>query len=186
MARVSGTSLVALLRGINLGSRNRVAMAELRELFARLGHAGAVTHLQSGNVIFTVPRRPPAGLAKKIEKAIADELGVPSKIILRTRDELAEVVTNNPLPKGTSEPTKLMVSFLSAPADPKLAAQLDPDLSAPDEFRVVGREVYLWYPNGLHKSKLSNALFERKLGVDGTMRNWSTVTKLLELASAQA
>jgi uncharacterized protein (DUF1697 family) len=176
--------MVALLRGINLGSRNRVAMADLRAAFAGLGYPDAVTHLQSGNVVFTVPGRPPARLAGTIEKALTRDLGQPIPVILRTRDELAAVVGHNPLPERTADGAKLMVMFLPAEPDPDRVAGIDPDACGPDEFRVAGREIYLYYPNGLHKSKIGNAFWEKRLAVSGTVRNWNTVTKLLSLADA--
>jgi uncharacterized protein (DUF1697 family) len=179
---VSGTRVVALLRGINLGSRNRVAMADLRKLFADLGYPDAVTHLQSGNVVFTSRAARPN--ARAIEKRLKDDLGHEIAVVLRTRDELAAVVEGNPLPESTTDGARFMVSFLADKPDPARVKEIDPDLSAPDRFRVVGREVYMWLPNGLHKSKLSNALWERSFKTVATMRNWNTVTKLLELADS--
>jgi uncharacterized protein (DUF1697 family) len=181
---MTGTRMIALLRGINLASRNRVAMADLREVFAGLGYRDAVTHLQSGNVVFTIPRRPPARLSGTIEKAIADDLGQHTTVILRTRDELAAVVEHNPLPERTADPAKLLVTFLSAAPDPAAVAGISADVSGPDEFRLVGKEIYVYFPNGLQGSKIGHAFWEKRLGVSGTARNWNTVTRLLSLADA--
>ncbi len=174
---------VALLRGINLGARNRVSMADLRELFGRLGAEDVTTYVQSGNVLF----RSGAGrgdLANEIEQRIARDLGLEIKVLLRTKAELTRLVAANPFASGESDPLKLHVTFLAdAPARERVRV-LDTTLFEPDEFRVAGREVYLHTPNGYGRSKLSNAYFEKQLGVAATTRNWKTVTKLAELADA--
>jgi uncharacterized protein (DUF1697 family) len=174
---------VALLRGINLGARNKIAMADLRELFEALGAEDVTTYVQSGNVLFR-SRIARDELVRKIEQRISSELGLEIKVLLRTSPELAKLVAGNPFAKSEGDPLKLHVTFL---ADTPAAARvrvLDPQAFEPDEFRVTGRHVYLHTPNGYGRSKLSNAYFEKQLGVAATTRNWKTVTTLAELAQA--
>ena len=177
------TAYVALLRGINVGGRQKVAMSGLRALLESLGHEGVRTYLQSGDSVFTSPRGKPEQLAREIEEAIARDLTLDVRVLVRTCDELAATVAANPFPEAVAEPSRLLVVFLSAdpPAD-RLAA-LDSARFAPDEFRVGDRVIYARYPEGMGRSKLAGELTDRRLGVVATARNWSTVTKLLELAS---
>jgi len=178
------TRYVVLLRGINVGGHNRIAMGRLRELCDDLGYPDAVTHLQSGNAVLAGRTRKPAGLAQAIEKKIASDLDLTVRVIVRTRDELAAVIDRNPMPGRTSDPAKLHVTFLSESPDPARISKIDPAAYAPDEFQVVEREIYLWYPNGAGRTKLGNDFWEKRLGVAGTARNWNTVTALLRLADA--
>jgi uncharacterized protein (DUF1697 family) len=174
---------VALLRGINLGARNKVSMPDLRALFESLGAEDVETYVQSGNVVFR--SRDNAGkLTESIEKRIGRDLGLSVTVLLRTRQQLAKVFAGNPFAADKREPTKLHVTFLAANPDPARVRKLDPKRAEPDEFRVVGQEVYLHCPNGYGKSKLTNAYFEEQLGVAATTRNWKTVTKLVDLTGA--
>jgi uncharacterized protein (DUF1697 family) len=171
----------ALLCGVNLGSRNKVSMADLGALVAALGYEDVRTYLQSGNVVF-VATEPGATIVRRLEEALARELGVPASVIVRTRTELRRVVDANPFARRERDPKKLLVTFLADTPSRAAVRALDPTEHAPDEFAVVRREVYLHCPNGYGRTKLSNAYFERKLGVAGTNRNWRTVTALAELA----
>jgi uncharacterized protein (DUF1697 family) len=174
---------VALLRGINLGARNKVSMADLRALFAALGAVDVATYVQSGNVLFSSTDS--AGkLTEAIEKRIRSDLGIEVAVLLRTQPQLAKVLARNPFADDVSDPTKLHVTFLADKPDPARVRKLDPALAEPDEFRVSGQEVYLHTPNGYGRSKLSNAHFEKQLDVRATTRNWRTVTKLAELTGA--
>jgi uncharacterized protein (DUF1697 family) len=174
---------VALLRGINVGGRTKIAMSDLRKLFADLGAEDVTTYVQSGNVVFRSGAA--AGpLARSIEERIAAELGLRVTVVIRTGGELAKVVAGSPFADRGAEPTKLHVVFLADKPPTARVRALDATRGAPDEFRVVGREVYLHYPNGSGRSKITNAWFEKELGVAGTARNWRTVTKLAELAGA--
>jgi uncharacterized protein (DUF1697 family) len=179
---VTATTYVALLRGINLGSRNRIAMGRLRELLADLGYPDSVTHLQSGNVVLTAARTNPEVLASAIEKRIARDLGLTVPVVVRSRDQLAEAIERNPMPQHTDEPAKLHVAFLSATPAKERVQEIDPGRYEPDEFQVVGRDIYLWYPKGLHASRLTHTFWEKRLGVTATARNWNTVTALMRLA----
>lgn len=183
MPRGNPQTYVALLRGINLGAHNKVSMADLRALFASLGADDVETYVQSGNIIFTSRDRPPE-LTEAIEARIRRDLGLNVTVLLRTNAELAKVLAGNPFSRGGREPTKLHVTFLAEKPDRAHTRTLDPKRSEPDEFRVVGQEIYLHCPNGYGRSKLSNAYFEQQLGVAATTRNWKTVTTLAELANA--
>jgi uncharacterized protein (DUF1697 family) len=174
---------VALLRGINLGVHNRVSMPDLRALFASLGAEDVATHVQSGNVIFKSADGP-GKLTETIEKRIRRHLGLSVTVLLRTRAQLAKVLAGNPYANGGKASTKLHVTFLAAKPDIARVRALDPERAEPDEFQVVGQEIYLHCPNGYGRSKLTNAYFEKQLGVGTTTRNWKTVTKLAELVSA--
>ncbi|MFH8343214.1 DUF1697 domain-containing protein [Streptomyces sp. NPDC018045] len=176
---------VALLRGINVGGHKKFPMAQQRALFASLGHTDVTVLLQTGNIVFADPGTPPAQTARRIEARIADDLGFAVPVLVRTRDELAATVAANPFPQAVAEPKTLHVTFLSdAPTDTAPLEALDSDAYAPDQFRLVGRELYLWCPNGIGRSRLAEAVSRARLGVTATARNWNTVTKLLALADA--
>lgn len=174
---------VALLRGINLGSRNRIAMADLRSLLEGLGHTEVRTHLQSGNALFDSPQDKPEPMAAEISAAIEAQLGLTVPCIVRSQTDLARVVANNPLPQASTDPAKFVVTFLSRP--PTTLADLDPARFAPEVFAVGAQEVYVWCPNGVRKVKLSHSFLEKreKEGMIATARNWNTVTTLLDLMS---
>jgi uncharacterized protein (DUF1697 family) len=173
---------IALLRAVNLGPVNRVKMADLRALLEREGYEDVQTLFQSGNVVLTSAKRPDT-VAREMERLLADELGVDTAVVVRTRDELAGVIERNPIAEADEQPKRCQVSFLAEEPDApavKRMAELD---VAPERFAVSGREVYAWHPDGLQRSKLARALGEG-LGVTATARNWNTVTKLLELADS--
>jgi uncharacterized protein (DUF1697 family) len=182
-ARARRQTWAALLRGVNLGARNKVSMSHLRELFEELGCDDVTTYLQSGNVLFRshVPRDE---LTQSLERAIRDRFGLEIRVLLRTKSELRATVTRNEFSDRQSDPTKLHVTFLAAGPQRKLAAALEQKRFEPDEFRVTRDAVYLHCPSGYGRSKLSNAFFEKELDVVATTRNWRTVTALAELASA--
>jgi uncharacterized protein (DUF1697 family) len=169
---------VALLRGINLGARNKIAMADLRELVAGLGAEDVETYLQSGNVVFRGAVEPSA-----IEARIERDLGLTIAVLVRTASQLKRVVAGNPFVQKASDPKQLHVTFLVDPPPRGAVGELDAERSPGDEFEVARCEVYLYCPAGYGVSKLSNAYFEQKLGVTATTRNWNTVTALAELAS---
>lgn len=172
---------ILLLRGINLGARRRVSMADLRALLTEAGHADVRTHLQSGNVLLTSDE-PPERLGELVECQIQAALGLEVPVVVRTRDEVADVVAANPLAGVADDPKLLQVSFLSAAPAPGVAEELEAADVAPERVAVWGREIYAWHPNGIQGSPLARILSDRRLGVTATARNWATVTKLLELA----
>jgi uncharacterized protein (DUF1697 family) len=175
---------VALLRAVNVGGRNRIAMAHLRELLEGLGYGEVRTHLQSGNAVFTAAGITPAGaegVAREIERALARELGLTASVLVRTREDLQRVVAANPLLGVAEDHARLLVTFLSGPPDPEVLDELTPAEFEPDVYAIGEREIYAWYPDGVRATRLSNAFWERRLGVVATGRNWNTVTRLLEL-----
>ena len=182
-AQSSLKTYVALLRGINLGAHKKVSMQDLRALFADLGAEEVATYVQSGNVVFRSADSP-GELTEAIEKRIRRDLGHDVTVLVRTQRQLTKLVAANPFADRTSEPTKLHVTFLADKPDSARVRKLDPTAAEPDEFSVIGQEVYLHTPNGYGRSKLSNAYFEKQLDVRATTRNWRTVTKLAELAGA--
>ena len=172
---------VVLLRGINIGPRNRVAMPRLRGLLAEAGYENVGTYVQSGNVVLS-SRRSPERLAREVPGLIADGFGLDIAVVVRTRDELAEVVRRNPLGDVAKDPKRYQVSFCSAEPDAEVVRELAPLAVASERFVAHGRELYAWHPEGVARSKLWAKLAGRDLGVTATARNWTTVVKLLELA----
>ena len=169
---------VALLRGINVGRHKRIAMADLRELVGSLGHANVLTHLQSGNVVFSSPRRDVATLRGEFEAGIATRFGLDVRVLVRTHAELARVVATNPFPAAAADPARFLVTFLDPSPTPDRVALVDPAEFGPDEFRFGDGVVYVWYRGGILASKLTDAVWTRRLGVTATSRNWNTVTRL--------
>jgi uncharacterized protein (DUF1697 family) len=175
--------LVVLLRGINLGARNRVSMPKLRETLEDAGYDEVRTYLQSGNVVLTSTASAKK-VARECEQLITDRFGLEIDVVVRTRNELAKVVERNPLGRVAKDPKRYQVSFLAAKPDPKVVRKLT-EVAAPSEELVsIGRELYAWHPAGVARSKLWAQLAGKGLGVTATARNWTTVTKLLELADA--
>lgn len=174
-------TFVALLRGINVGGKNKIPMSELKSLFGSLGLEDVVTYIQSGNVVFRSPTGDEQALAARLGQRIDEVFGVDVTVLVRTAAELEAIAKHNPFLKGGADPSKLHVVLLDRPPAASAIAELDPGRSPPDEFSVHGREIYLRLPNGAGRSKLTIDYFERRLGVDATARNWNTLTKLLAL-----
>jgi uncharacterized protein (DUF1697 family) len=172
---------IVLLRGINVGSHNRVAMPELRELLAEAGFDDVRTYVQSGNVVLTSGQRPDR-LARRCERLIAERFGLEVAVVARTRDELAAVVERDPLGDVATNPKRYQVSFLDAELDAGTVRKLEQARAEPERLAVIGREVYAWHPEGAARSRLWTLLAGKGLGVTATSRNWTTVTKLLEVA----
>jgi uncharacterized protein (DUF1697 family) len=179
---MSVAAYVALLRSVNVGGR-KVNMKELAALFGEMGYGDVVTYIQSGNVVFTSPSRSAGALERAIEGRIERELGLEVRTLLRSKAELDRVLRANPFLATKAEPAKLHVTFLAAqPGAALMRAAGEFDAGA-DEFRVVGREVYVHCPNGYGTTKINNTFFEKRLETVATTRNWNTVNKLAELAS---
>jgi uncharacterized protein (DUF1697 family) len=173
------TMYAALLRAVNVGGR-KVPMKDLVAVFEERGHEKVLTYIQSGNVVFD-GKGTPAALAKDLSVAIEDAFGLKTAVVLRSRAQLEKVIEANPYASPKVEGNKLHVVFLGDAPTAKAIATLDPDRSPPDEFTVVGKEVYILAPNGVGRSKLTIDWFEKRLGTVGTNRNWNTVNKLLSL-----
>lgn len=180
-ARARG-AYVALLRGINVGGKNVIAMDALAEIFAAAGCGEVRTYIQSGNVVFRASSTVAARVAGAVTKHIERRLGRCVPVVLRTAEELARAARANPFLRARGVATEaLHVVFLSDEPSARAVAALDPRRSPPDEFRVSGREIYLACPNGIARTKLTNAWFDGALATTSTMRNWRTVLKLVEL-----
>ncbi len=175
---------VALLRGVNVGGKNPLPMKDLVQLFMEAGCSEVRTYIASGNVIFRAPTPILKGLPAHITERLATRFGYRVPVILRTAQQLARTIHDNPfLRAGNSEKT-LHVYFLADSPGRRAVRELDADRSAPDSFRVSGREIYLDLPNGMARTKLTNAYFDSKLSTTSTARNWATVLKLFEITKA--
>ena len=173
---------VALLRGINLGKR-RLPMKDLAAMFTDAGCRDVQVYIQSGNVVFGADRALAARIPALIAAAIARRHGFDSPVVMRTAAEMAKIVRANPyLPEV--DPDRLGVAFLADRPTAARVASLDAGRSPPDEFSVVGRDIYLHLPNGFARTKLTNAYFDSRLATISTARNWRTVLKLLEMTGA--
>ena len=173
---------IVLLRGINIGSRNRISMPELREALEDAGFKDVRTHLQSGNVVLESTAKPES-VARKCEKVISERFKLETPVIVRTRAELAGVVKRNPLGKVATDPKRYQVSFLSARLSAKVVRELKDAAADSEQVVAIGREVYAWHPRTIARSKLWTKLAGKGLGVTATSRNWATVEALLELSS---
>lgn len=159
-------------------------MGELRTLFESLGHGDVVSYIQSGNIVFTPAHASgEATLAAALGEAIVDRFDVSTPVILRRHDELVRAVAANPFDHSDRDPAKLQVVFLDAAPSGADQDGLDPDRSPPDQFAIVGRELFWWLPNGAGRSRFTLDYFERHLGVTGTGRNRRTVEKLIDLSA---
>ena len=174
-------SRIVLLRGINLPGRNRISMPALRAALAQAGFDDVRTYLQSGNVVLSSGDSPEA-VAAKVERVIADELGLDVAAVVRTRAELASIVKRNPLQDVATNPKRYQVTFLGAKPEADALRALDAAVTGKERLVHSGRELYAWHPDGIGRSKLAALLVGPRLGVVATSRNWTTVTALLDLA----
>lgn len=166
---------VALIRGINVGRAKRVGMADLRQVFERLGCRNVRTLLNSGNVVFTSPASKLT--ADQIERAMAGRLGVSARVTLLSGEEFAAVSQGNPLCAKMDDPSRMLVAFVATTKDlAKLKPLLKQDWS-PEALALGNRAAHLWCPGGFSNSRLSEAV-GRLLGDGVTMRNWSTVLRI--------
>ena len=172
---------VVLLRGINIGSRNRVSMPDLRSALEEAGFGEVQTYLQSGNVVLE-SRAKAESVRRKVEGLIAERFGLEIAVVVRTKAELVAVVRRNPLGKIATDPKRHQVTFLSKKMAANVVRQLEEAATKQERVVVAGREVYAWHPSGVARSKLWAKLAGKGLGVTTTSRNWTTVEALLELA----
>ena len=177
---------VALLRGINVGGRNKVAMADLRQVAESLGHTEVATYIQSGNLVFTSDADSANGLAEALEQEIARSLAVRPAVVVLSRADLAQVIADNPFP-GESNPKALHAVFHREPmTDETIAAVAHAEQKAQakgsrDEAAVVGCTLFMRTPDGLGRSELAAQLARSVTKTAGTARNWATVNRLLEM-----
>jgi uncharacterized protein (DUF1697 family) len=172
---------LALLRGINVGGKNKLPMKDLLAMFVAAGCDDVRTYIQSGNVVFNAAPHVVATLPDIIAARIAEQCGYRVPVIVRTVDEVGDVIRHNPfIAQGMAE-ALLHVLFLADTPSTSRIDSLDPDRSPPDAFIARGQEVYLYLPNGAGRTKLTNAYFDTKLATVSTGRNWRTVTTLLAM-----
>jgi len=177
------TVVISMLRGVNLGSHNRVKMDQLRALYQSLKLLNPQTYIQSGNVIFQTKEQDLARLAKRIGNGIEQSFGFRSDVVVRTASELRTAIARNPFAaRAGIDPSKLLVTFLASDPGPEARERVLRIKTDPEELRIDGSELYTYYPNSIGRSKLQMAGIERALKVSGTGRNWTSVTKMLEMA----
>ena len=175
---------IALLRAVNVGGRTSLKMSDLRDVAEALGFTQVQTLLQSGNLVFAAQGRAPA-LESMLEAALKKHTGIETDFLVRSAKELDAVIAANPFPaEAKSDPGHLVVMFLKGRADEKAVQALQESVKGRELIRRAGRELYITYPDGIGRSKLTGSLIEKRLGRRGTARNWNTVRKLAELARA--
>jgi uncharacterized protein (DUF1697 family) len=178
------TNYLALLRGINVGGNNKLPMKDLTEIFTASTCTDVQTYIQSGNIIFNVsPDRLPT-LPQIINDQIQARFGFNIPVIIRTLEQLNQTLSHNPYLEHAPDMERLHVMFLAVTPEPEKVAKLDPHRSPPDQFSLHGQDIYLHFPNGTARSKLTNAYFDSKLGTISTVRNWRTVTTLYRLMTS--
>ena len=177
---------MALLRGINVGGKNKLPMNELAGIFQSAGCNDVVTYINSGNVVFTASESTLKQLPDLIPSEIDSEFGISVPIVLRSATELARVIAANPFPNAADLPKTLTVMFLADEPSLDALSKLDPERSPGDTYKVIGRDIYCHLPEGTADSKLTNAYFDSKLSTISTGRNWTTVLKLYAMTQEVA
>lgn len=175
--------VVSMLRGVNVGGNRKIKMETLRALYASLGLLDVQTYVQSGNIVFRSKEKKLPALARRIEDAMEREAGFRPDVILRTTAELRDALARNPFAKqAKDEPSKLLVVFLASEPTAEAVAKARTLKTEPEVMHIDKRELYIYFPNGMARPKLSMAQVERALVTSWTGRNWNTATKLLEMA----
>src|SRR5438270_13611604 len=175
--------IISMLRGVNLAGHRNIKMDALRSLYESLRLRDAQTHVRSGNVVFRTAERDLVRVTRRIQKGIEQSVGFQCNVIVRTVPELRDVIARNPFAKRHGiEPSRLLVTFLATDPDAEARKRILTIETAPEELRIEGRELYIYYPNGMARPKLSWPMIEKILKTSGTGRNWNTVTKLLHMA----
>ena len=174
---------ISMLRGVNLGSHNRIKMDALRAVYESLKLEDPRTYVQSGNVIFRTSEKNTTKMATRIQDAIEKKFKFRPVVILRSTDELRDSIAATPFAKSRNlEPGKILLTFLSATPPDEADAKLATFKSYPEEVHLKGRELYIYFPNGAGKSKLPWSSVEKLLKVTGTARNWNSVMAMLQIA----
>ncbi len=176
---------VSMIRGINVGGK-KIKMDKLKELYRSLDFKDIKTYIQSGNVIFESTESDPIKLSHKIEKKISEIFGFDVKVLIRTKNEMMNVINGNPF--KIEDLNHIYVTFLSAVPSEKLINDLDDIIdkdiaNKSDKYNIIEKEIYLFLPNGYGKTRLNNNFFEKKLEISATTRNWRTVNRLGEITS---
>jgi uncharacterized protein (DUF1697 family) len=174
------TRYALLLRGVNVGTKNSLPMAELRGMLEKIGCTEVETYVQSGNAVFRTELAA-ADLTDAVERSIEQYMGRPVATTLRTQRQLKAIVENNPFVRVATKPAYLCVTFLSSAPTKSEVAPLHAVDFDPELFEIAGKDIYTWHPNGQGRSPLAAALGKLKLRGAVTTRNWNTVLKLLEM-----
>lgn len=176
--------MISMLRGVNMGPHHRIKMEDLRAVYESLGLAGVKTYIQSGNVVFRARKFDLERLANELENAIERKFGFHADVIVRTAEDLRTVVARNPFAGRTNiQPNKLAVTFLAAELSDEQREQLRKLCEGVDEeLHADGRQLYIYFPNGMARPKLPLGQIDRLIRTASTSRNWNTVTKLLAMA----
>ena len=172
---------IAFLRGINVGGRNRLPMRDLTAMVVDAGCSNVRTYIQSGNVLYQPGTALGDDIPSAISSSILSRFGYRIPVIARTAQELREIVRANPFVKSGADTDKLHVVFLAEQPDTPRVEALDSNRSPGDEFTVLGREVHLYCPDGLARTRLTNSYFDSALSTISTVRNWRTVLRLLDM-----
>ncbi len=172
---------VALLRGINVSGKNKLPMIELVRMFERVGCRDVETYIQSGNVVFAASSATARNAASLVQTSIHQAYGYSVPVVVRSSAALKKAFRDNPFVEEGADSKMLHIAFLAERPKAGRIASLDPDRSPRDRFIVQGPHIYLCCPNGLGRSKLTNAYFDSKLQTTSTVRNWNTVTRLVEM-----
>ncbi len=175
---------VALLRGINVGGKHALPMRDLVRVFEAAGCTSVRTCIQSGNVVFEGSAACARAIPSRVPEAIEREFGFAAPVVLRTPADLRKAMRAHPFKTEHADPKLLMIAFLDRKPSLADVRKLEHERFLPDRFAVSGSEIYLHYPKGAARSKLTNVYLDRALGVVSTVRNWNTVGKLLELCAA--
>jgi len=174
------TTYISILRGINVSGQKKIKMEELKKLYESLGVQHVRTYIQSGNVIFESQNEDTVKHENNIKDAIKESFGFDVPILIKRKDEIENVIQNNPF--ADKDLSSVHVTFLSDFPDTLPLDDINHIKDVSEEFLIKGKEIYLYCPNGYGKSRLINNLFERKLKVSATTRNWKTVNALFEIA----
>jgi len=176
-------AIISMLRGVNVGGHNKIKMDALRALYESLKLQSPQTYVQSGNVIFLSPEKNLLRLSQRIQDGIHRKFGFRPEVVLRTSSEFRNVIAKNPFANRRGlDPSKLLVTFLASDPGPQARTAILEIDTRGEELHVHGNELYIYFPNGIGKTKLSWPLIDKTLKTSGTGRNWNSVTKMLERA----
>ena len=177
------TAFVTLFRGINVGGNRVVKMSDLKALHEALGLEHVVTYIQSGNVVFTSDNTDATQLQRDIEQAFEEKFGFSVHVLVRSSSDLLKIIAKNPFQEQQSKESKwIAVTFLATSPDSAAQEALLNAYTGPEEIFILGKEAYIYYPDGIGRSKLTHSFIEKKLKTVGTARNWNTILKLQELS----
>jgi uncharacterized protein (DUF1697 family) len=173
---------IALLRGINVGGKNKIKMIDLKAMFESLSFKNVKTYIQSGNIIFDYDATDTMKLTNKIQEKISETFGFLVKTIIRSAEDFRNIANNNPFIKEPNiDLDKLYVTLMLEEPEQNTVLILDMKKEENEDFLIISKEIYLYCPNGYGETKLNNAMFEKKLNVSSTTRNWKTINNILGL-----